>query len=105
MPPSKPSRPIGDRLENRRHVIGRGKRVRIAEPDQRAMLRALDQAQLRLEHDRAGAFGAHQRARDVEAVLGQQLVEVVAGDPPRNLGKAGRGSARRYRSRIARSAA
>ncbi len=35
----------------------------------------------------AGAFGADQRAGDVEAVLGQQLVEVVAGDAARNARK------------------
>ena len=32
-------------------------------------------------------FAAHQRARHVEVVLRQQLVEVVAGDAPRNARK------------------
>ena len=35
----------------------------------------------------AGAFRADQRARDVEVVLGQQLVEVVAGDAAGNARK------------------
>ena len=37
-----------------------------------------------LQHGDAGALGADQRAGDVEAVLGQQLVEIVAGDAARN---------------------
>ncbi len=75
-------------FENLGHVIRGRERVAVAEADQRSVLRAVNQPQLRLEHDHAGAFGADQRARHVEAVLGQQLVEVVAGHPPRNARKA-----------------
>ncbi len=40
---------------------------------------------LRLEHDHARAFAADQRLRDVEAVLRQERVEVVAGNAARDL--------------------
>ena len=83
-------------------MIGGRKRVRVAETDERPVLRAVDQRSLRLEHDRAGAFGADERARHVEAVLGQQLVEVVAGDPARDVREPRRGSDRAYRSRMRR---
>ena len=39
----------------------------------------------------AGAFAADERARDVEAVFGQQLVEVVAGHAARDARKLLRG--------------
>jgi hypothetical protein len=39
-----------------------------------------------LEDDGAGAFAADERAGDVEAVLGQELVEVEAGDAARDAG-------------------
>ncbi len=76
------------RLENRGHVIGRRKRVRIAEADEHAVLRAVDEPQRRAEHDRARAFGADERPGDMEAVLGKKLIEVVARDAARNLRKA-----------------
>ena len=65
-------------------MIGRGKSVAVAEADQRAVLRALDQPQLGFEHDHARALCADQRARHVESVFRQQLIEVVAGDAPGN---------------------
>ena len=52
-----------------------------------AVLRALYQPHRRLEHRDARAFGAHQRAGDMEAVLRQQLVKVVAGDAARDVRK------------------
>ena len=68
--PSNPSRPIGCELEDLRHVIGRGKRV----GDTRGR-RATDAAGSRSGVSFASstidarAFGADERARDVEAVL------------------------------------
>ena len=56
----------------------------IAESQQRSVLRTLDQPQLGFQHRDAGAFAAHQRARHVEATLGQQLIEVVARNAPGN---------------------
>ncbi len=43
-------------------------------------LRTGHQPRLGFQRDDAGAFAADQRARDVEAVFRQQLIEVVAGD-------------------------
>ena len=83
-------------LENLRDVVGRRKGVGIAEADQRAVLRAVDQRHLGLEHDGAGAFACPTSARaTLKPVLGQQLVEVVARDPPRDRGKPRRGCSRR----------
>ena len=74
-------------LENLRHVVGGLERVGIAEPDERPVLRAVNQRHLGFEDDGARAFAADQGARDVKSVLGQQLVEVVAGDTARDPGK------------------
>ena len=63
------------------------------------MLRAVDQLELCLEHDRAGALGPNERAGDMKPVFGQQFVEVVAGHPPRNLAGIAHGSRSAYRSR------
>src|SRR5438874_11880007 len=40
----------------------------------------------RLEDESAGALGAGQRGGYVEAALREQVVEVVAGDTPRDVG-------------------
>ena len=48
------------------------------------MLRAGDQPELRLEDDRAGALAADEGAREIESMLGQQFVQVVAGHTARN---------------------
>ena len=92
MLPSKPSSPIGCGFEDRRHVIGGGKRIGVAEADERPVLGAVDEAHRRLQNDGAGPFGADQRAGDVKTVFRQELIEVVAGHPPRNLRESRRGS-------------
>ena len=74
-----------------------------AEDEQAARGRAVDQADGRFQDGDAGALGAGQRGGDVEAVLGQQAVEVVAGDAARQLRVARGGSGRRTRSRRSRS--
>ena len=51
------------------------------------MLGAWDQFDLCVQDNRARALAADQRAGDVKAVLRQQLIEVVPGDPPRNVRK------------------
>src|SRR5688572_28524814 len=51
------------------------------------MLWAVDQAKGRAQDDRALSLRSHQRARDVKAVLGQELVQVVARHPARDLRK------------------
>ena len=68
-----------------RDVVGGGVDVRVPEHDQRAAGRARDELHLRLEDRDAGPLRADQRARDVEPVLGEQVVEVVAGDAPRDV--------------------
>ena len=73
-------------LQDVGNVIGCRERVRISQADQHAMLRAPDQRDPGLEHDRARPLAANQRARHVEPVLGQKLVEVVAGHASRDAG-------------------
>ncbi len=78
-----------DRLEGEDggDVVGSDEGVVEAEGDEAAVLRALAQFAGGFEDGDAGALGAHQRARDVEAVLRQELVEVVAGDAARDVGE------------------
>jgi hypothetical protein len=71
-------------LEDFSHVVGGGKRVRVAESHERAMLRTLDEPDRGLENNRARPFGSDERARDMKSALRQQLVEVVARHAPRN---------------------
>ena len=73
-------------LEDHRDVVGGLEHIGIAEQQRAALLRARDQADRRVEDVRAGALGADERARDVEAVLGEQLVEVVAGHAAGDVG-------------------
>ena len=75
--------------------------VGIGDDQQDALRRALDQAACGFEHGGAGAFGADQRARDVEAVFRQQVVQVVAGDAAGNIREASGGSGRRMVARFA----
>ena len=56
-------------IQNLRNVVGCEKGVLVAESDERAMWRTMNQLKLGLEHGHASAFGADQRARDVKAVL------------------------------------
>ena len=71
-------------FERQRNGVG-GQKC-IAEPQHRkhAERRARGQVELGGDDVDAGSFRANQRARDVEIVLRQKLVEVVAGDAPRN---------------------
>ena len=68
-------------------MVGGVEHVGVAEHQRAAVLRARDQAHGRLEHVHARALGADQRAGDVEAVLGQELVEVVARHAARDVGE------------------
>ncbi len=66
--------------QDRRRGVGRGAVVREPEHEENSGFRRLDQGYRCLQHSHAGALGADQRARDVPATLGQQLVKRVAGD-------------------------
>ena len=81
--------PIGLCVEHLGHVVGgvvRRPRSRArAASDAAGMCTSWTVASSTID---AGALGADERARDVEAVLGQQLVEVVAGDAPRDVREA-----------------
>ena len=68
-------------------MIGGDEGIGKSEHDQAAMLRAMLERAVGLEHGDAGALRAHQGAGHVKAVLGQQLVQVVAGNAAGNLGK------------------
>ena len=69
------------------HVIGTLINVGIGDDEQHAFRRAFDQAAGRFENRDAGAFGADKGAGHVESVLGQEKIQVVAGDAARNFGK------------------
>ena len=68
-----------------RHGVGRAGDVRVPQHDQRLGRRLRHQAQLRVQDRDQRALAADQRPGHVEAVLGQQRVQVVAGHPPRDL--------------------
>ena len=68
-------------------MIGGREQRRVAEHDQRAVRRARHEPHGGLEHVHAGPLRADQSPRDVEAVLGQQLVEVVARHAPGDVGE------------------
>src|SRR5690606_7966697 len=59
-----------------------------AEHDQAPRGGDRDERQLGAEHGDQGALGADEGAGQVERAAGQQLVEVVAGDPARDVGVA-----------------
>ena len=68
-------------------VIGALIDVGIGDDEQDALRRTFDQAAGGFENRGAGSFGADQGAGDVEAVFGEQVVEVVAGDAAGDVGK------------------
>ena len=70
-------------------VVGRGGDVREAQHGQGAVRRLLDQLDGRLQNRRERPLAADDGARDVQAALGQQLVEVVARDAAREVREAG----------------
>ncbi len=61
-------------------VVGALKNVGIGYDQENALRRAFDQAAGGFEDCGAGSFGTDQGAGDVEAVFGEEVVEVVAGD-------------------------
>ena len=67
-----------------RHVIGGDERIGKTHTYQAPERRTGHQAKLGFQYGRARALGSHQRAGDMKSVFGKQLVEVVAGDAPRN---------------------
>ena len=71
------------------HRVGRDIDVGKTKHEDDTLRRALDQTHLGAQRQRAGAFGADQGPCDVEAVFGQQLIEIVARDAPLNIRKPG----------------
>ena len=67
------------------NMIGCEERIAIPQSNEGAMLGTGDQFQFGFEHDRARTFCSDECARDVESSFRQQLIQVVAGDPSRNL--------------------
>src|SRR5687767_13549531 len=65
-----------------RNVVRSEIHVLVADDEERSRRRAVHEPALRLEHEHTGALTAHERARDIESVLRQELIEVVAGDAP-----------------------
>src|SRR5690349_19333248 len=76
-------------LEDARHGVARLEDVRKAEHRERPAGRAPHQLDRRLEDSDARPFAPDQRARDIEAVLGEQVVEVITGDAAWNVRVAG----------------
>jgi hypothetical protein len=73
-------------VQDLRHVVGGGEDVGVAAHQHRAGRRAVHEPDRRLHHGHERPLAAHQRPRHVEAVLGQQLVEVVARHATRDVG-------------------
>src|SRR5947209_9254598 len=71
-----------------RDVVRRDERIRESENHETPMLWSGFQLTFGLQDRDTGAFGANQRARNVESVFRQELVEVIAGDAPRNVREA-----------------
>ena len=71
--------------KDRRDVFGGREDVFEAGDEHRAVRRPVDEAHRCAQHGHQSALAADQRARDVEPVLGEQLIEVVAGNAPRDL--------------------
>src|SRR5215467_10811791 len=69
-------------------MITGGINVRVAEHQERASGRAVDQANGCLEDRDTGTFCANQCPRNVESVFRQELIEVITRDAARNVGKA-----------------
>ena len=67
-----------------RRGVGGGEDVRVPEHDQRLGSRLRDQAQLGVQDRDQRALAADQRPGHVEALLGQQRVQVVTRHPPRD---------------------
>ncbi len=87
-----PDEPVVQALEllrlvrrDARHGVGRAGDVRVSQHDQRLGRRRRHQAQLGVQDRDQGALAADQRPGHVEAVLGQQRVQVVPGHPSRDL--------------------
>ena len=72
-------------LQDLRDVVARAVDVGVAEHQQRLDRRAVDQVQAGLQDGDARPLRARQRPGDVKPVLGQQVVEVVAGDAARQV--------------------
>ena len=87
--PDIPRRVSGYNLDHLRHHVGGIRDVRVPDHHQGPAARYLHQADLRLEHGDQRALAAHQRPGQVEALLREQIVEVVAGNPAGDLRIAG----------------
>ena len=72
-------------LARDRDVVGGAELVGVADGEQRHARRLRDQLERRLEDRHARRLRADERARDLEPLLGEQLVEVVARDAARDL--------------------
>ena len=77
------------------NVVGALINVGIGDDQQHALGRAFDQAAGGFENRDAGAFGADEGAGDMEAILGQKKIQVVAGDAARNVRESAGGRDRR----------
>ncbi len=75
-------------LQNLRDGIRRDECIGKAEYHELSMLWALHQPHSGFEHRDTGRLGADHRARNVETILRQQLIQVVTGDSARDIGEA-----------------
>ena len=69
-----------------RNMVGALVDIGIGNHQQYSRRRTFYQPAGSLEHGDTGAFGPDQRAGHIETIFGQQEVEVVARNPPRNIG-------------------
>ncbi len=69
------------------NMVGTLVDIGIGDDQQHTFRRTLDQTARCFENRNAGAFGADERPRNVEAILRQKIIQVVAGDPTRDIRK------------------
>ncbi|MEU5885206.1 hypothetical protein [Spirillospora sp. NPDC047279] len=73
-------------LGHRRHGVPRRGHVVVAEHRQRLAGGHLERPDLGSQHRDQRGLAPDQSTRDIEAVLGQQRIQVVTRDPPRDVG-------------------
>ena len=75
-------------LHNFRNAIGTLKNIRISNDKEHPLRRTFDESASSFEHSNARTLGADQGASHIEIVFWKQLIQVVARDAARDVGKA-----------------
>src|SRR5258708_37070719 len=68
-------------------MIGRNKSISISDSYKSPMWRTMNKPHLGFQYNRTGAFSSDQCTRNVEALFGQQFIQVETGNTPGNARK------------------